>query len=158
MKVNKNISFFLSIILTVVYLSYSANILNSLYCKDTIPAKIVSNYIHINLVHLLSNLVGLYFLSEIEEKIGSHKFLILILFLTLSLSACEYIFFKSKCSIGISGILYGLVAYEMFKFKDIDYNVIGALVTLFLFGGNSKISHSGHLLGFIVGVISTLFI
>ena len=105
----------------------------------------------------LNNLIvedKLYFISELETQIGSSNFLTLVILITLILSIFESVV-KNECSIGISGVLYGLVAYEMFKFKNIDYNVIYTLVLLFLFSSNSKISHIGHLLGFIAGLTAT---
>ena len=98
--------------------------------------------------------MGIYFISELEIKIGSSNFLTLVILITVILSIFEYAV-KSGCSIGISGVLYGLVAYEMFKFKNVDYNVLFTLVLLFLFSGDSKISHTGHLLGFIAGLTAT---
>jgi membrane associated rhomboid family serine protease len=98
--------------------------------------------------------MGIYFLSELETQIGSSNFFTLVILITIILSLFEYTV-KTGCSIGISGVLYGLVAYKMFKFKNIDYNIIYTLILLFLFSGDSKISHTGHLLGFIAGLTAT---
>ena len=153
-KYNKNISIFISILLSLTYFLYNSNILTTIPCDQDFSSKLLSNFIHTNSVHLISNLMGIYFISELEIKIGSSNFLTLVILITVILSIFEYAV-KSGCSIGISGVLYGLVAYEMFKFKNVDYNVLFTLVLLFLFSGDSKISHTGHLLGFIAGLTAT---
>ena len=153
-KYNKTISIFISIILSLIYFLYNSRTFTIIPCDQEFSSKFLSNFIHTNSIHLISNLLGLYFISELENQIGSSNFLNLVILISLIMSFFETIF-KSGCSIGFSGILYGLVAYEMFKFKNIDYNVIYTLILLFLFSGNSKISHTGHLLGFISGLIST---
>lgn len=153
-KYNKTISIFISIVLSLTYFLYNSNILTTIPCDQDFSSKLLSNFIHTNSVHLISNLMGIYFISELETKIGSSNFLTLVILITVILSIFEYTV-KSGCSIGISGVLYGLVAYEMFKFKNVDYNVLFTLVLLFLFSGDSKISHTGHLLGFIAGLTAT---
>ena len=154
MKYNKTISIFISISITLIYFLYNSNILTTIPCDQDFSSKLLSNFIHTNSVHLISNLMGLYLISELENRIGSSNFSILVILITIILSLFEYTV-KSGCSIGISGVLYGLVAYEMFKFKNIDYNIVLTLILLFLFSGNSKISHTGHLLGFIAGLTAT---
>ena len=151
---NKTISIFISIILSLIYFFYNSKILKTIPCNKELSSKFLCNFIHTNHVHLIANLLGLYFISELETQIGSSNFLTLVILITLILSIFESVV-KNECSIGISGVLYGLVAYEMFKFKNIDYNVIYTLVLLFLFSSNSKISHIGHLLGFIAGLTAT---
>ncbi len=149
-KYNKTISIFIS----MIYFLYNSNILTVIPCDQEFSSKLLSNFIHTNSIHLISNLMGIYFLSEIETQIGSSNFFTLVILITIILSLFEYTV-KTGCSIGISGVLYGLVAYKMFKFKNIDYNIIYTLILLFLFSGDSKISHTGHLLGFIAGLTAT---
>ena len=133
------------------------NIISGIPCEQDISSKILANFIHTDFMHLISNLSGLYLISELESRLGSKQFLKIFVLITIILSLLEYCL-KTKCSIGISGVLYGLVAYEMFKLKNIDLSVISTLVILFLFSGKSKISHTGHLLGFISGLVVTVLL
>ena len=156
-KCNKTISIFIAGVISLIYFLYNENILTTIPCDQTFSSKFLSNFFHINFFHLILNLVGLYLLSDLEQQIGSSKFVILFFLILIISSSFEYIL-QTGCSIGISGVLYGLVAYEMFKIKNIDYNVILTLVLLFLFSNNSKISHTGHLLGFISGLLATILL
>lgn len=153
----KTMSILISTIILIIYLFYNLNIINTIPCNQDISSKILANFIHIDFMHLISNLSGLYLLSKLEYQVGSKNFLKIFFLITIVLSLLEYSL-KTKCSIGISGVIYGLVAYEMFKFKNIDLNIISTLVILFLFSGKSKISHTGHLLGFISGLSVTVLI
>lgn len=151
---NKTVSIFISVLVISIYFSYYTQILSKIPCEQEISSKILSNFIHTNSIHLILNLIGLHLVSELETKIGSLNFFTLVIFITIILSLFEYVL-KNKCSIGISGVLYGLIAYQMFKFKNIDYNLIYILIFLFLFSNDSYISHTGHLLGFISGLLAT---
>jgi membrane associated rhomboid family serine protease len=155
---NKIISIFIVIIISTIYLLFTTGYFASLPCDGNFLSKVSSNFVHVDFIHLASNVVGLYFISELEPQIGSEKFLQLFVVLNIFLGLIESYFYKDKCSIGISGVLYGLIAYEMFKFKKIDYNIIIALIFLFLFSGDSKISHSGHLIGFLAGFLAVYIV
>jgi len=154
---DKTISIFISMIILITYSSYHLNIINEIPCEQDITSKILANFIHTDFMHLISNLSSLYLISELEYNIGSKHFFKIFFLITTILSLLEYSL-KTKCSVGISGVLYGLVAYEMFKFKNVDLNIISTLIILFIFSGKSKISHTGHLLGFISGLTVTVLI
>ena len=73
-KADKSISILISIILLSIYASYSSSTFQNLPCDGTLLSKCTANFVHTNAIHLLSNLIGFYFLSEIkvmEERINA---------------------------------------------------------------------------------------
>jgi membrane associated rhomboid family serine protease len=150
---DKQISLCIAVINITVYLLYKINFFdNHNICHDDIVSRIQGSLVHINLTHLVMNLIGLYILSDIEKVVGSEKFIKVVLFI-IGLSSIIETVLKTSCSIGFSGVLYGLLAYEMFIKKKIELDIIIVLVTLcFIPDNHSNISHSGHLIGFISGI------
>lgn len=150
---DKQISLYIALINITVYLLYKIKFFDSVnICNDDILSRIQGSLVHVNLTHLMMNLIGLYILSEIEKAIGSEKFIKLVLFIIVLSSIIEMVL-KTSCSIGFSGVLYGLLAYEMFIKKKIQLDIIIVLVSLCFIPDNySNISHSGHLIGFISGM------
>ena len=146
-------SLYIAVINIAVYLLYKIKFFDSTnICNDDILSRIQGSFVHVNFTHLAMNLIGLYILSDIEKVVGSEKFIKVVLFIIASSSIIETIL-KTSCSIGFSGVLYGLLAYEMFIKKKIELDIIIVLVTLCFIPDNySNISHSGHLIGFVSGM------
>ena len=73
----------------------------------------MSNFVHVDAAHLISNLYALYAISRVEEKMGFKPFIWLIVFLLSFNTLVHYmlrsVFKDMKCSIGFSGILFGLI-------------------------------------------------
>lgn len=139
----------------------------------------LNTFAHLNWTHVLNNaramlVCGLY----LERKTGSCKFLLMILALTFFTSAVSTASTFSVDWVGLSGIVYLLFAYvlvdyafSMFKSKRSLPNIIfGAAVLIiiyvFMCGGLSfdpsreikwypyiLMYHSGHLSGFISGLV-----
>lgn len=150
---DKQISLYIALINIVIYLLIQMKFFDTVnICNDDILSRIQGSLVHVNFTHLVMNLIGLYILSEIEKAIGSEKFIKLVLFIIVLSSIIEMVL-KTSCSIGFSGVLYGLLAYEMFIKKKIQLDIIIVLVSLCFIPDNySNISHSGHLIGFISGI------
>ena len=150
---DKQISLYIALINIVIYLLIQMKFFDTVnICNDDILSRIQGSLVHVNFTHLAMNLIGLYILSEIEKVIGSENFIKLVLFI-IALSSIIETVLKTSCSIGFSGVLYGLLAYEMFIKKKIKLDIIIVLVSLcFINDNNSNISHSGHLIGFISGI------
>ena len=150
------VSIFLLTSIIVVFLLYVTNIIKSIPCQKSLLSNFYSNFFHIEITHLISNIIGLYALSRIERNIGIKKFIKLIILILLFNSVFEtilYILFPNMlCSIGISGILYGLITYELFTNKEIDYVLI-----IYIFSNiiipYKNISVSSHIIGAISGII-----
>ena len=112
------------ITLSLIFINLIVYILfNSKYFKICVDndflTRLSSNFIHIETLHLLSNIIGLITLSYIEKNIGTFKFIKLICLLVILISIFE-LFFKNQCSIGFSGVLYGLISYDMITEKKFD--------------------------------------
>ena len=70
-----------------------------------------------------------------------------------------YRLIKTPCSIGFSGILYGVFTFEVIsKHKYVDYKILGSIVLNIMFSKitNSKSSLYGHIIGVISGVCGAL--
>lgn len=124
--------------------------------------------IHINIVHILTNVTGIAISSVYERRVGSKRFLAL---LTIgSLSSIPSIFFYSEPIFisGISGGIYGLaVAYFIddpkLTLKEWMYSLILFLIiTISLYievelaakeSLGFKIDHIGHFLGALGAII-----
>lgn len=149
----------LIIIIIVVSLLYILNILKSIPCSNDVLSKFYSNFIHTDMYHLFSNAYFLYTLFIVENRLGSKKFFALVFFILITSSLIEVILnsiYKLPCSIGISGLLFGLLTWNMLTQYNINRNI---LISIFLsvIGPsfiNKKVSLSGHIIGCISGFLS----
>lgn len=148
-------SIVIGIFLILIYIGYNTGYFIKIPCDNTITSKFLSNFVHIDSIHLLLNLLGLFIISNFEKEIGSKKFLTLVLSLIIILTIIEKMFFK-KCSIGFSAVLFGIFAYQMMYENNIDYQMLIVLILLFLFSTDTKISHSSHIVGFFSGLALSL--
>jgi membrane associated rhomboid family serine protease len=148
-------SIVIGIFLILIYIGYNTGYLVKIPCENTITSKFFSNFVHIDSIHLLLNLLGLFIISNFEKEIGSKKFITLVLSLIIIITIVEKMFLK-KCSIGFSGVLYGIFAYQMMYEKNVDYQMLIALILLFLFSTDTKISHETHVIGFFSGLALSL--
>ena len=158
-KVSVSIS--VGIILIIVFLMYQTSILTTLPCDKNILDVFASIFTHVEWSHLLSNLFALYVLSRIEIQMESKSFTWLLVFLLAFNTVVEYTvknIFDIRCSIGYSGILFGLMTWEILMEKSISIEVMLSIVVI-VFGpglNNKKISVEGHVIGAISGVIGAL--
>jgi len=92
----------------------------------------MTNFIHIDFEHLLANLFGLYSLSRVERNMGTKPFFFLVLYLLIVSSVIESIIHKIfkniPCSIGFSGVLFGVMTYEIIKTKKINIFLVGSIL------------------------------
>lgn len=124
-------------------------------------------FIHGNLIHLATNIVGLGLASVYERRVGAKRFLI-VLFVG-SLASIPSIFFYSESVIvgGISGGIFGLGAAYFTDEKELSNKEWVTAILLFLFivfalvvdtefktdALDMKIDHIGHLLGALGAII-----
>ena len=149
---DRKVSLYIGLINIFVYLLYKMNLLNEVPCEGDLISNIKRDFIHIRFTHLFLNLVGLYVLSNIEKTIGKEKFLKLLVFIIIITSVIESQFYNNYCSIGFSGILYGLLAYQMLILKKIEIDIIVILLLLYFTEKKDVTSNSFHLIGFFTGV------
>ena len=156
---NNPICSFITTILIVLFLLTFINLFKFYPCNENMLDNFVSNFFHVDIMHLLSNLYGLYVLSRVERNIGPEKFgliVILILALNTVIETVAHNLFKTPCSIGFSAILYGILAWEIVSGnKEPDYFIILAIIFDAISGYylNRRIALVSHLVGIITGVI-----
>jgi membrane associated rhomboid family serine protease len=148
----------LALFIIIVFLLYAINIIKAVPCQKNIISIFSSNFIHVDPMHLISNLYGIYSLTHIEKKIGTKKFIILILFLLIFTTIFEVLLHKiinSPCAIGISGILYGIATFDLMLYQKIDYQMLTAIILniSISYATNKRSSIIGHIIGVISGVI-----
>ena len=153
------VSIFISTSIIVVFSLYLSTAIKTIPCGKDIMSVFLGNFIHIDPYHLLANLFGLYSLARIEREIGTSKFIGLIVFLLLFTSIIEValhkIYDKIPCSIGFSGVLFGLIAWEMVSKRELDFVLIISIILLVTAPSvnNPKASFTGHAIGAISGIV-----
>jgi membrane associated rhomboid family serine protease len=156
---NVPVSIFISVFIIVIFSLYSTSVIKIIPCnKNMIPA-FCSNFVHIEPEHLILNLYALYSLSRVEIMIGSKQFAILIIFLlfvnTLFESILHKLYPSLQCSIGFSGILFGIMTWELITNKGFDLYIATSIIAMVLIPSitNKKASLEGHIIGAISGII-----
>lgn len=157
------ISSFIATILIIIFLLSFSTLLKIEPCNKDFLSSIVSNFLHTDIIHLIFNLYGLYVLSRIESEVGSTHFGIVVLFIVLINTFIEILLHKIinlPCSIGFSGILYGILAYELISGnKKVSYHI--AMIVIYDIVAsrfNKKISLISHFIGIISGILVGLLI
>ena len=156
------VSVFLAVSIIVIFSLYATTALKEIPCGKDVMSLFYSNFVHIDIYHLLSNLFALYALSRVEVATGGKKFTALIVFLllfnTLAEAAMYRIFKGLPCSIGFSGVLFGVAAWELVTNKGFDWMVALSLVVMIAGPSiqNPKASLMGHTVGAVAGVVGGL--
>lgn len=164
MKIKNNpVCAFISVLIIIIFSLYTTSALKSIPCEKDMVSIFICNFIHIDLFHLIANLYAIYSLSRVEILLGSKKFFILVLFLSIFNTVFESILHKiinTPCSIGISGILYGVITFEILLTNNIDYNGLFAIFLNIYASSmsNTKSSLSGHMIGAISGILGSLIL
>lgn len=164
MKIKNNpVCAFISVLIIIIFSLYTTSVFKSIPCEKDMVSIFICNFIHIDLFHLIANLYAIYSLSRVEILLGSRKFFILVLFLSIFNTIFESILHKiinTPCSIGISGILYGVITFEILLTKNIDYNGLFAIFLNIYASSmsNTKSSLSGHMIGAISGILGSLIL
>lgn len=152
---------FLSVTLIIIFLLYTFSIIKEVPCEKNLKSIFLSNFVHTNVYHLLTNLFSFYSIAYVEQKLGPKTFFGLIIFLLIFNTIFEFIVHSINknipCSIGFSGILFGLITYEFVssKGKEIDIRILLSILlkTLIPSIQDKKASLLGHMVGAISGII-----
>lgn len=153
------ISTFLATTLIIIFILYYTQIIKTVSCSKDIHEIFIRNFVHVESYHLVTNLFALYALSRVEEEMGFYPFLYLIIFLVLINTIVEYIVRKFKpditCSLGFSGILFGITTWELITHRSISPSLLLAISLMVVKPNltNKNISFSGHVIGALSGVI-----
>lgn len=121
-------------------------------------------FMHANLMHILFNMLGLYFFGpRVEDELGGARYLWLYFVSGLMGAVLSFIFTPYAAIVGASGAIYGVfLAYAYFWPRERIYIwgilpvearlLVVAMTALSLFGGfgaGSDIAHFAHLGGFV---------
>lgn len=154
----KIVSLIIAIFLIILHLTSNDDL--PTICVNGFQNSMKRNFYHVDSSHLYINLLTFKIMSRIETQIGSQQYLMLLLSILIISTILDYvvtlIFPKLKCSIGFSGILFGLLAWEMLTLNEFSpyifillaINVISPTVR------NPSASLLGHGIGAIAGIIT----
>jgi membrane associated rhomboid family serine protease len=118
-----------------------------------------SGFLHLGLIHILANMVSLYFLGPpLERLIGRWRFTVVYLVSLLGGSAGVMLFSQSvSMTVGASGAIFGLMGALVVTFKRMRYDlrqlVFVLALNLFVTFQFSGISWQGHVGGLIAGAL-----
>jgi membrane associated rhomboid family serine protease len=159
-KKNPIVSIFLSLLISVVFYYYKSS-KNIISRENNFTSTFYTNFIHVEPYHLFLNLYSLYYLSRIEQQIGSKQFFYLIVFSLLFNTLVELIIvhqlkIKIHYSVGFSGVLFGLLAWELITTRKLDMSVLLTIAILVVLPSlqNPKASLLGHSIGAASGIVS----
>uniref|UniRef100_A0A6C0LWZ3 Peptidase S54 rhomboid domain-containing protein n=1 Tax=viral metagenome TaxID=1070528 RepID=A0A6C0LWZ3_9ZZZZ len=165
-KVNKfkkiPVSVLISVSIIIIFSLYVTTALKQIPCGKDVMSIFYGNFVHVDIYHLLSNIYALYALSRVEVSIGYSKFIALVIFLLIFNTIIETVMYKIfknlHCSIGFSGVLFGIAAWELVTSQDFDWVLITSLIVMVLGPtiNNPNASFMGHLVGAISGIIGGL--
>ena len=154
----------LIIAILIIVIHFGNNTPPATVCSKGFTQSVSRNFYHANNTHIIFNLVSVNMLSRVEDYLGT-KASIVLLFLILFISSVldfiiSLIFPDLKCSIGFSGILFGLLAWEMM----VSYNFNPSVLIILLINvitptlRDPRASLLGHGIGAISGVLSSFLI
>lgn len=99
-------------------------------------------------------------LLQLEYRFDTYKFIYIVSFLLLASSGIHLLIDKitgnKSCAIGFSGVLFGMIAFQM-GLQGFTPALIAELTTLLVLPSlnNPRISFVGHLSGIIAGIMAT---
>lgn len=149
---------FICVFILTIFLLYVTNVIKEVPCEKDMKSIFISNFIHTDFFHVAANLYGLYSLSRVELDIGPKKFFTLLIFLLVFGTVLEGILHRiinTPCSIGFSGVLYGIMTFEIMYNKKFDYNIFISIILNIIVSklGNRNLSLNGHIIGAISGIL-----
>lgn len=130
--------------------------------------RIVSSmFLHIGILHLFMNLVAVYYLGTLVERIfGSFRFFVIYMLAGVGGGLASFAF-SMNVSAGASGALFGLfgaliffgLIYKRLFFKTIGVNLLILIVVNLVFGFIApQIDNAAHLGGLITGFIAAAIV
>lgn len=148
-------------------LKYGANHNLSIVMDNEWWRIIASMFLHIGWAHIAMNMIAIYFLGSIVERIyGSIRFLIIYFLAGIGGGLASFLF-PENISAGASGAIFGLFGALLFFgviYKKIFFQTMGKGVLLIIginiiFGfGAPNIDMAGHIGGIITGFIASVMV
>ena len=129
---------------------------------------ITSMFIHSDISHILSNVIGLYVFGSIAERFYGSKNTVIVYFISgICGSILSVLLGDAMFSVGASGGIFGLMACLLYTAKvqrkdvgGMNYSTILLLAVVNILVGfmMPNISTFGHIGGFLGGIVSTMVI
>lgn len=154
---NRPITTILITIMTLIFFK-QGHLFDTSICSNTLANGIQRSFIHGNTSHLVGNMISFYYLSTLEEQIGSGNYLFLlgvILSITVLLEYSLDNTFNIPCSVGFSGILFALLTYQYSKNKNLNMGMLASVIISVLEPSlkDPRASLIGHGVGALTGLI-----
>jgi membrane associated rhomboid family serine protease len=156
------VSTFVGISIIIIFCLYTVNILKYIPCGKDFVSVFSANFIHIESYHFMSNLYALYALSRVEKELGAKKFFTLLIFLLIFNTIIEVVIHKLiptiPCSIGLSGVLFGIMTYEIISKNELDFFIITSIIATVAMPSimSRRVSLLAHSIGAFSGIIGGL--
>lgn len=140
---------------------------NLVILKNKIWSLLTHSFIHKDLFHLSVNLIAIVFLSKYETRVGSSRFMRVLIISLIGSIPSIYLISGEIYSLGISGGLYGLIGAYLTDFKEINFKDWFYKVLIFLafyiiattseinlskYMKELNIDYLGHLFGGLTGI------
>ena len=129
-------------------------------CQSNIQSALVRPALHANTMHLIGNLTAFFILTRsIQPRIGIFNYVLLIAFLWVTTAMMD-VAFQQTCSIGFSGVVLGLLVWDLFDRGQLKWDLAaaGVLAAIWLepmAQGQNNVSMSGHFYGLVAGLLAT---
>ena len=124
-----------------------------------------SMFLHIGVVHLVANMVALFFLgSRLEPLLGTSRFLLVYFLCGIAAGIASLLFNFYEISAGASGAVFGVFGYILGEMLISDFNdrrklisiVLGFVVFVIInavIATIISVDMAGHLGGFVAGIV-----
>jgi membrane associated rhomboid family serine protease len=134
---------------------------------------LTSTFIHANLIHILMNMLTLYFIGyDVEWNWGSKNFIYFYLVMSVVVSVITFIFTPSSVPgvLGASGVICAIFASYVYLYSDRTLHLYGIIpikakyllyaffsyeLVMQLISVNDGVSHIAHLSGCLLGYLTT---
>jgi hypothetical protein len=149
-------------VIIVIAALYGFGVLKDVPCGEGVLKGLNRTFIHANWKHVAANLFAFLVLSRIEERYGSKFFGILIVQILVIATMIELVafqFFDVPCSVGFSGVIFGLIAWELMNDRDVNITLFLGLAGMVVAPSlqNSKASLTGHAIGAVAGLLVAIY-
>jgi len=151
------VSIVIGVALSVVFGLYRGGVLTDIDCSNNVGAALLRDFTHVDVLHFLVNMVSFAYVSGVEKREGSLKYLAVmggILILSALATVGLTAWLNVRCSIGFSGVVLGLMAYGLITSDLKQFWVpLLYLLAVSIMPTSSNVSISGHLIGLGAGSI-----
>ncbi|MDF9866714.1 membrane associated rhomboid family serine protease [Bacilli bacterium PM5-3] len=119
------------------------------------------SFAHGDIVHLIMNMIALYYISDPVIRFTDEKFSFIIYAIAALVSGLGIVFFSSEITVGSSGAIYGLfgvIIYYAIKqyrhgYNEMVVSLLPVIIINIIISFAPDVSLTGHLFGLLAGLI-----